>query len=167
MSPLAGDPASSGTAWNDLAESLAELRGDDNPAAPDPEISYFVSVGEWVSADPAGYWHWIERMGRERLRSERSSDALAAAVSSLSGELRDGRVAPFVCGEALQVCLSDLVLLDELEESDVPPSAVATLRRDLVPASVDLVRRLVRNLKLRFHQHDLIPSQAALVIPPA
>lgn len=161
MSPAAGEPASPGIARNDLAKSLLELRAADNPDAPDPEISYFTSVGEWLSEDPASYWRWIERTGRERLRSDRSSDALTVAVASLGGELRDGRIAPFVCGEALRVCLSDLALLEELEESDVPPSAVAALRRDLVPASVDLVRRLVRNLKLRFHQQDLIPSQAA------
>jgi choline kinase len=160
MSPAA-DPASPVAVPSDLAKSLLELRAVDNPVSPDPEISYFLSVGEWLSADPASYWRWIKRTGRERLRSDRSSEALAAAVASLGRELRDGRIATFVCGEALRVCLSDLALLEELEESDVPSSAVAALRRDLVPASVDLVHRLMRNLKLRFHQQDLIPSQAA------
>src|SRR6202042_1714871 len=99
-------------------------------------------------------------LGRARLRSDRSSAVLAAAVASLSGELLDGRVAPFVCGEALQVCLSDLALIEEVEGSDVPPAAVAALRRDLVPASVDLVRRVMRNLRLRLRPRDVVAAKA-------
>jgi choline kinase len=160
MTQVPGDPALPGAAKDDLAASLLVLRAADNPAAPDPEISYLVSVGEWLSDDPASYWRWIEQMGRARLRSDRSSAVLAAAVASLGGELRDGRVAPFVCGEALQVCLSDLALIEELEESDVPPAAVAALRRDLVPASVDLVRRVMRNLRLRLRPRDVVAAKA-------
>lgn len=155
-----GDQALPVAARDDLAASLLELRAADNPAAPDPEISYLVSVGEWLTADPASYWRWIEQLGRARLRSDRSAAVLAAAVASLSGELRDGKVAPFVCGEALQVCLSDLALIEELEGSDVPPAAVAALRRDLVPASVDLVRRVMRNLRLRLRPRDVVAANA-------
>jgi hypothetical protein len=73
MTQVPGDQALPGAATDDLAASLLELRAADNPAAPDPEISYLVSVGEWLSADPASYWRWIEQLGRARLRSDRSS----------------------------------------------------------------------------------------------
>jgi len=160
MSAVAGDSAFPGAALDDLGESLRKLRADDDPSAPDSEIAYLVSIGEWVSGDQASYYRWIEQTGRERLKSDRSFAALAAAVASLGSGFRDGRIPPFVCGEALQVCLSDLALLEELEESDVPPAAVAALRRDLVPASVDLVRRVMRNLRLRLRQRDVMASRA-------
>ena len=162
MTQRPGDQALPAAAKDDLAASLLDLRAADNPAAPDPEISYLVSVGEWLTADPASYWRWIEQLGRARLRSDRSSAVLVlAAVASLSRRPAGRTVAPFVCGEALQVCLSDLALIEELEGSDVPPAAVAALRRDRrPPASVDLVRRVMRNLRLRLRPRDVVAARA-------
>src|ERR1700689_596106 len=140
-------PASS--ARNDLAARLSALRAAADLAVPDPEISHLAALEDWLSDDPASYFRWIKGVARERLQAEVSESVLRAAIDDLSRDLRDGTIAGFVCGEALQVCLADLTMLEELEETEVPESAVASLRRDLRPASIDLVHRLMRNLSLR------------------
>jgi CTP:molybdopterin cytidylyltransferase MocA len=140
-------PASS--TRNDLAARLSALRAAADLAVPDPEISHLAALEDWLSDDPASYFRWIKGVARERLQAEVSESVLRAAIDDLSRDLRDGTIAGFVCGEALQVCLADLTMLEELEETEVPESAVASLRRDLRPASIDLVHRLMRNLALR------------------
>jgi CTP:molybdopterin cytidylyltransferase MocA len=132
-----------------LTSALADLQGPNDKSPADPEISHLANLDTWLSHDPASYVRWIERVGRERLRSQKSAKALAFAVADLSRALRVKDLAPFACGEALQICLADLVLLEEMDQADVPPSAVGELRAELVPASVDLVHRLMRNLRIR------------------
>src|SRR5580658_3556195 len=140
-------PASSGR--NDLAAQLSALRAADGLAVPDPEISHLAALEDWLSADPASYFRWVKGIARERLQAEASESVLQAAIDDLGRDLRAGTIAGFVCGEALQVCLADLTMLEELAETEVPGSAVASLRRDLLPASADLVHRVMRNLALR------------------
>ena len=168
MSPEAPTSASLGAAPRDLARALQALRAADDFAAPDREIAHLAALDDWLAADPGTYFHKIEELGARRLRTQQSADLLAAAVASLSEALRGRRIAPFTCGEALQVCIADLALLEELDDTDVPPAAVTALRRDLVPESVDLVRRIMRNLTLRRQPPDAPPTgvgtlQAALL----
>lgn len=147
-----------------LAESLRELRAADDRSPPDPEIEHLTALDEWLSADPAAYMAWIDHLGQDRLRSQESAGALASSIAELSGRLAAGAMAPFACGEALQVCLADLQLLEELDETDVPAQAVAALRRELAPAAVDLVRRLIRNLRLRRGGIPDLPAPARQIV---
>jgi choline kinase len=151
-------PASRISAPSTLSQELATLLAADDLETADPEIAHLAALEGWLSDDPASYVDWITRLGRERLRTDESAASLTAAVLSLSGEFRAGRIGAFACGEALQVCLADLVLLEELAGTDVPSSALTTLRRRLADASVDLVRRIVRNLALRRGGPDADPA---------
>lgn len=150
---------------DNLAGSLRELRAGDDRSGSDPEIAHLTALDEWLSADPAAYMRWIARLGRDRLRSQESARVLAGTIAELSERLAAGLLAPFACGEALQVCLADLQLLEELAESDLPAQAVAALRDELTSAAVDLVRLLIRNLRVRRGGVPGPPAPARRIMP--
>ncbi|MGH3964740.1 MAG: NTP transferase domain-containing protein [Pseudonocardiaceae bacterium] len=70
-------------------------------------------------------------------------------LAGLSRLYEDRVLASYACAEAMQICLADLVILEELQETDVPDASPRALRDELLVASVDLAARLMRNLATR------------------
>ncbi|MGZ3431519.1 MAG: NTP transferase domain-containing protein [Isosphaeraceae bacterium] len=117
--------------------------------ASDAEARYFASLEESFESDPVGYCRWIEDLGQERLRQDHSLTVLRTLVTELLERRRVLGLSAYACAEAMQICLGDLIILDELDRTDVPAAAVCTLRDELLAASLDLVARLLRNMAMR------------------
>jgi molybdopterin-guanine dinucleotide biosynthesis protein A len=118
-------------------------------SASDAEVRYFAGLEESLESDPGGYCRWIENLGRQRLRQDHSLTVLRRLVTDLIEGRRALGLSAYACAEAMQVCLGDLIILDELDQTDVPAAALRTLRDELLAASLDLVARLLRNMAMR------------------
>jgi CTP:molybdopterin cytidylyltransferase MocA len=110
---------------------------------------HFLIIEERLRVDPYSYVSWIEGLGAARLHLQESHAALAQVLTELGVLMRVGGLSPYACGEAMQICISDLVLIEELAQTDVPPHVLSALRYDLVPQALDLVVRLLRNMSTR------------------
>ncbi len=135
-----------GRSFGQVFEALSD--GCPLPAG-DREAAHFAELDAWLSDDPAGYGRWIERLAGTLLRTQLSSDCLRWLTAAFLTALREANLAAFACGEALQICLADLALIEELGEAGLPPRDLLALREQLMPASADLVHRLLRNMAVR------------------
>ena len=163
--PTPGYPAD-GRSFADIFEALS----DGCPLPPgDAEAAHFTELDAWLSGDPASYVQWIERLAGRRLRTQLSADCLRWLTAAFLAALRQARIAPFACGEALQICLADLALIEELDDSDLPFPDLRALREQLMPASADLVNRLLRNMAVRARvtRFGPVASQPGPAVPLA
>jgi choline kinase len=135
--------------FGDLRDALAALCGPVPLPATDPEVRHLATLEQRLLADPAGYVRRIKRLGDARLHEDSSRAALPRLLSRLTELRQEAGLGAYACAEAMEICLADLVILEELERTDVPVEAVHLLRDNLVTASVDLVGRLLRNLAMR------------------
>jgi len=117
--------------------------------AQDAEAAHFAELDAWLSDDPVGYGHWIGGLAERQLRTQLSADCLRWLTAAFLSELRQANLGPFACGEALQICLADLALIEELDGAGLPLQDLRALREQLMPASADLVHRLLRNMAVR------------------
>ncbi len=136
-------------AHTSVREALKAECGTTTLPDSDPEVSHFIVIEERLSADQAGYIKWISYLGAQRLHARESQAALAGAVATLTNLADRANLGPYAYGEALQICLSDLELIEELDQADLPARTVWALRQDLVAKSLDLVVRIIRNLGTR------------------
>ncbi|MDQ3760240.1 MAG: NTP transferase domain-containing protein [Actinomycetota bacterium] len=136
-------------ACKNLDEALAALCGPISLPALDPEIRYFRKLERQLTADPAGFASRVEFLGSQRLHEVSSLENLRGLLARLMRLYEDRLLVAYACAEAMQICLADLVTLEELQETEVPESSVHALRDGLLVASVDLVARLMRNLATR------------------
>lgn len=120
----------------------------------DREVRHFITGEEQLSSDPVEYLRWIDHLGEERLKSPKSRAALARSVADLNSLRKTAGLGTYAAAEAMQICLSDLALIEDLDQTDIPPSAIKTLRDDLVVQSIDLVNRLLRNVTMRAKAAD-------------
>jgi GTP:adenosylcobinamide-phosphate guanylyltransferase len=115
----------------------------------DPEVTHFRGIERLLSDDPAEYTTWLNRLAAERLSSQASVAHLSSLFSDLMWLMNSASLAAYACAEAMQICLSDLMLIEDLERCDVPSAAVSELRDTLLEQSLDLVGRLIRNMVSR------------------
>lgn len=132
-----------------VTEALEMLCEFPRLSAADAEVRYFAGLEASMETDPGGYCQWIENLGEERLRQDHSLTLLRGLVTDLLEHRRVLGLSAYACAEAMQVCLGDLIILDELDQADVPGAALRTLRDELLDASLDLVARLLRNMAMR------------------
>ena len=115
----------------------------------DAEVRHFTALETALASDPAGYCRWVERLGEERLRRDHSMVTLRKLVADLLERRRVHGLSAYACAEAMQICLGDLVIMEELGQTDVPPEDLRILGSELMTASLDLVARLLRNVAMR------------------
>lgn len=116
----------------------------------DSEVLHFMKLDKWLTDDPASYVCRIERLAQRRLHKELSADYLHILINELLAAQREAGLAAFACGAAMQICLADLALIEELDDTSLPASARDALRQELMYEAIDLVHRLIRNMVLRF-----------------
>lgn len=136
-----------------LRGALDRLCGSARLPEADPEVGYLERIEKALSDDPAGYLKWLNRVAAERLRSEEAQAEIATTQRALIALMRTAALSAYACAEAMQICLSDMILLEDLANSDVPRPSIASLRTDLLWQSLDLVARLVKNISVRAKVH--------------
>ena len=134
--------------------ALTSLRGNVPLPEADPEIAYFQRIERYLTEDPAEYQRWLDQVSQGRLQSDRSHAELTSMHRHLRGLMETDALSSYACAEAMQVCLSDLLLLEDLEKAELPWRALQILRKELPEQSLDLVSRLVRNIATRLRIAD-------------
>lgn len=129
--------------------ALDRVSGSARLAEADPEVQHFATVEERLRSDPAEYLRWIERLGEDRLRASQSRTALTRSLTDISRLIAAAGLGAYAAAEAMQICLSDLILIESLDGADIPRPAIRMLRGELVTRSVELVNRLLRNMATR------------------
>jgi dTDP-glucose pyrophosphorylase len=141
-----------------VGAALAAAYGIGARGLEDPEYRYFDALSDRVSDDPADFADWIDRLARTRLRLDASHAHLRSCMDRLRHLRASGALGAFAFGEVAQICLADLVLIEDLAADEVPAPCIAGLRDELLPLSLDLVGRLVKNLarKLEVRLHKQV-----------
>lgn len=145
--------------YANLDEALVALCGPVSLSVLDPEIRYFRDLERRFAGDPACFVRRMEILGSQRLHEVSSLKSLRRLLAELSRLHENRMLASYACAEAMQICVADLVILEELQKADVPEDSLRVLRDELLAMSVDLVARLMRNLVTRAQiTHDVRPE---------
>jgi CTP:molybdopterin cytidylyltransferase MocA len=133
----------------DLTAALAVVCAGTPPSPDDAEVRHFAAHERALRDDPRRYLDWLLGLADAGL-SEGGSRRLARdLLTRVRDWYRDAGLGGYAAAEVMQVCVADLVMVEELASAGLPAEALAALHDGLLPEALELVARLLRNLAAR------------------